>query len=276
MGAMANIDDWRPKPHEMKAWLETLASGVDDTRKQVEFRAALDAMARFWRYSPANAWFILRQFPLATRVAGRRTWERLGRRVRPEATPIQILAPTSGRGFPFRMVEVFDVRQTRGRKLPTLDLQLRGSTPYAKRLEVAAHRLGIVVGVDVDSRRQGVSFGGEIRIRSGLGSRERAAVLSHELAHELLHHQRDRRRPRSTLTRAERETEAEATAYVVMRALTLESTAPIYIAWQHGDGAMILRSLRRIQRAARAIIDAASNRPCRRTSVPATIGRPAE
>ena len=68
------------------------------------------------------------------------------------------------------------------------------------------------------------------------------------------------RRP-PNLTHAQRETEAEAVAYVVLKALGLPSTAPGYIAWQGGDGQTIHRSMNRIQRAARRILVAVVRTP---------------
>lgn len=237
-----------------RAHLGALGAEVDRLRQDADFLAALDAMARFWRYSPSNQWFIRRARPDATFVGGRRVWASLGRRVKDGERPIEILAPMSRAGFPFRVVEVFDVRQTRGRRLPTFDLRVRGRTRKVAWLEAAAARLGVRV-VELRDRPEllGCSVGGEIRIRRGLAQRERAAVLAHELAHEFLH-QRDARGRRS---HAERETEAEATAYVVLRALGLPSKAPRYIAWQGGSGALIARSLGRIGRASRLILDAA-------------------
>jgi antirestriction protein ArdC len=93
----------------------------------------------------------------------------------------------------------------------------------------------------------------------GLPGRERAAVLAHELAHEILHQAERRRaaelkRPGPARTRAERETEADATAYVVLAVLGIPSKAPTYIAWQGGTGLAVLRSMTRVQRAARAIL----------------------
>ena len=224
-------------------------------RQDAGFRRALDTAARFWRYSPCNQWLIRIANPRATRVAGRRVWEALGRKVRDGEPPIHILAPTSPLGFPFISVEVFDVKQTRGRKLVLPDLILRGKTRTAKVavLERAAAVLGIrVAPLLSDDGVLGCSVGGEIRIRPGLPQRERVAVLAHELAHELLH-QGDQKQKRSI---AEVETEADATSYVVLRALGLPSKAPSYIAWRGGSGALIARSLGRIQRAARQILDA--------------------
>ena len=238
---------------DFRAELAELGAEVDRVRQDVGFRRALDTAARFWRYSPCNQWLIRVANPRATRVAGHRVWEALGRKVRDGEPPIHIFAPTRPVGFPFISVEVFDVKQTRGRKLVLPDMILRGRTAKVAVLERAAAVLGIlVVPLLSDDGVLGCSVGGEIRIRAGLPQRERVAVLAHELAHELLH-QGDHKQQRSI---AEIETEADATSYVVLRALGLRSKAPSYIAWRGGSGALIARSLHRIQRAARQILDA--------------------
>jgi hypothetical protein len=237
---------------DFRRHLAELGAEVDRLGQDAGFRQVLDTMARFWTYSPCNQWLIRLDRPDATRVAGRRTWAKLGRQVRNGEPAIRILAPMTPAGFPFRVVDVFDLAQTEGRPLPRLDLMLRGNTRKAALLERAAAALGIRL---VDLRHGshlGESVGGEIRIRLGLPGRERAAVLAHELAHELLH-QRDPERRRGVVVE---ETEAEATSYVVLRALGLPSKAPGYIAWRGGSGAHIARSLGRIQRAARSILEA--------------------
>lgn len=237
---------------EFRADLAALGAEVDRVRQDQGFRRALDTAAQFWRYSPCNQWLIRIARPGAKMVAGRRVWARLGRKVRDGETPIHILAPTSPLGFPFVPVEVFDVKQTRGRKLVLPDLMLRGRTCKAAVLERAAAVLGIRVEPLLSGDGVlGCSVGGEIRIRPGLPQRERVAVLAHELAHELLHQSEEQKR-----NTAEVETEADATSYVVLRALGLPSKAPSYIAWRGGTGALIARSLHRIQRAARQILDA--------------------
>jgi hypothetical protein len=55
--------------------------------------AFLDAMAHFHNYSFGNVLFIARQKPDATKVAGMRTWNELGRRVKRGEKGIAILAP---------------------------------------------------------------------------------------------------------------------------------------------------------------------------------------
>ena len=247
--------------------LERLAWDVDVTRRDEGFREALETMARFWRYSVLNQSLIRAQRPRATQVAGRRDWEALGRKVRPGERPILIFAPSWRHDGTMRFlgVEVFDVRQTRGRRLATIDLFLPGRTHHAKALEGAAARLGIDVATALlPENVLGRSLGGRIEIVPFIRGRQRASVLAHELAHEILHQAERKRaeelkRPGPARTSAERETEAEATAYVVLAVLGLPSKAPTYIAWHGGTGRAVLRSMNRIQRAAKTILEAVSS-----------------
>ena len=107
--------------------------------------------------------------------------------------------------------------------------------------------LGVEVAfVPLPERVLGRSLGGRVEIQPSIRGRERAAVLAHELAHEVLHQAERRRaaearRPGPQRTHAECETEADATAYVVLRVLGIPSRAPAYIAWQGGTGAGVLR-----------------------------------
>ena len=190
----------------------------------------------------------------------------MGRRVRDGERPIAILAPTTN-GSGFLPVAVFDVAQTRGRRLPRLPSTSRRATRHVRTLERAAEQLGIPVAYVVQPACvAGRSMGGRIEVSPATRGVARVRVLAHELAHELLH-QEERlkaltlKRPPALRTHAEEETEADATAFVVLIALGLEAPAPSYIAWQGGTGAHVLRSMGRIQRAARQILRAAGEHP---------------
>jgi hypothetical protein len=255
-GPRTGAQDRRALLARLRAEITGFADEVDTVRRSEGFSRFLEAMALFWHYSPFNSWLIRGQQPGATRVAGAQTWAKLGRTVKKDAEPIVIWAPTK-RGYPFILVSVFDVSDTEGRPLPTLDTSLRGSTRKTGTLETAAERLGIkIAALEGHANLVGVSVGGEIRIRAGIPSQERAATLAHELAHEILHQQASTKK-RLRLSHAEQETEAEATAHLVLRVLGLPTKSPAYVAWQGGDGKMVLSALGRVQRAARRILEAA-------------------
>jgi len=81
---------------------------------------------------------------------------------------------------------------------------------------------------------------------------ESFATLVHELAHELLH-----RANRATTTKRERETEAEAVAFVVCHAIGLETgtASQDYIQLYNGDATLLLDRLERVRSAASQILD---------------------
>jgi hypothetical protein len=263
--------DPRRVRRQLAAHLEDLARDVDRLRGDAGFQEALRNMARFWRYSFINQFLIMLQRPTATVIAGRRYWESVGRRVTPGERAIAVIAPSRKHGvLRFRDVPVYDVRQTRGRKLATVKLTLGGRTRHVRTLLRAAAELDVEVAfVPLPERVLGRSLGGRVEIQPSVRGRERAAVLAHELAHEVLHQAERkraaeaRRRPPER-THAECETEADATAYVVLRVLGILSRAPAYIAWQGGTGAGVLRSITRVQRAAQAILRASGVRQGRR------------
>ncbi len=265
---------------ELKARLAALAAEVDATRRSDGFREVLRTASRFWEYSPFNQFLIVLQRPGATRVAGRKGWEAMGRRIRRGERPIAILAPTSNRRS-FLFVPVFDLAQTRGRRLATFRATSHRATRHVRSLERAAAALGIeVTYVAQAGRYVGTSHGGRIEVSPGERGVARARILAHELAHELLHQEERQKaltlkRPPPLRTHAEMETEADATAFVVLAALGLEVPSAEYVAWQGGSGAQILRSLGRIQRAAKRILSAATA-PARAPARPPGARQPVE
>ena len=250
----------------VKEYLEGLAQAVDAKAQDAGFREALRAMAMFWQYSLLNQYLILIQRPDATHVMARLKWEALERKVKRGEVPILVRAPThSGADSSFIGVPVFDIHQTTGRRLPKLELCLRGGSHHWRKLEDAARILGVEVAYcALPMGIRGRSLGGRVEVLPALPGAERTAVLAHELAHEVLHQAEARRaeelqRPGPKRTNPEEETEADATAFVIMMVLGLPSKAPTYIAWQGGTGLSVMRSMTRIQRAAKTILEAAAS-----------------
>ncbi|MHB8954576.1 MAG: ArdC-like ssDNA-binding domain-containing protein [Pirellulaceae bacterium] len=235
----------------------------------------LDLLARFHRYSFSNVILIASQRPEATQVAGFHTWRKLGRWVKKGEQGIAIFAPMVGRKrhddtdnatnddrndkarslFGFRVVHVFDVSQTEGDELPEF-AQIHGDPGTGlQRLEHIVGDCGIQLTYDhPGSGALGVSRNGSIVICPDLPPAETFAVLVHELAHELLHQQTGRRR---SVSHAVLETEAEAVAYVVCRAMGLETTARSsdYIHLHCGNTATLSQSLDYIQKTAARLIE---------------------
>ncbi len=77
----------------VKDKLKQLAKETDDAKKSSEFQHYLDTMSKFWEYSYHNQMLIHIAKPEATRVAGFRTWTKLGRKVKSGSKAIRIVAP---------------------------------------------------------------------------------------------------------------------------------------------------------------------------------------
>ncbi len=250
--------------------LDTLAKAVDEVRASETFRKYLEIQARFHRYSWHNSLLIMSQRPDATQVAGFKAWEKLSRHVNKGEKGIMIFAPRSFHkeversngetdtidGIYFRPVYVFDVSQTDGQELPTVDvptIQARADSLLSDLCNVSTHR-GISVDFrKIDSGAFGISKGGSVEISNEHPTGQQAKTLAHELAHEALHKEN---RP-DGLTRNLAGLEAEAVAYVVCThfGLDVEVIASRYIAIWDGDSKALRESLDRIATTARALID---------------------
>jgi antirestriction protein ArdC len=229
----------------------------------------LKAIGRFHRYSLHNVMLIASQKPNASYVAGFRTWNELGRFVKKGEKGILILAPivrrkaeskdeeqdspTSVAGF--RAAYVFDLSQTDGKELPHIGTVQGNPQEHAELLRsfAAAQRITVEYSEQIAPAR-GVSSGGKITLLPGQSPAEEFSTLAHEIAHELLH----RSERRSGTTRQIRETEAEATAFVVCHAVGLEtgSAAADYIQLWNGDAQLLTESLGHIRHAASQLLTA--------------------
>ena len=251
--------------------LQELAAALEQGRSDTLIRY-LDMLARFHKYSFGNCILIACQRPDATLVAGFERWRQLGRYVKKGEHGIAILAPVTYRRrtceaseeqdeaearaervLGFRAVHVFDVSQTEGE--PLAEFAATSGDPGQKlaRLEEIVRGKGIELSyAPIPGGALGVSEGGRITVLPTLSPAETFSVLAHELAHELLH--RSERRQETTKTI--RETEAEAVAYVVCRAVGLDCSTKSsdYIQLYAGDKALLVQSLDHIQQVASSII----------------------
>ena len=244
--------------------LTQLESGITTLTSGAEWQRYLAVQARFHQYSFGNAMLICLQNPEASRVAGYRAWERLGRHVRTGERGIRILAPMRRTGadsatelIGFRSATVFDIAQTDGEELPPPPCRtLEGDAPE----EAIASLRSFVTALDFSLEEaelppgcNGVCIHAEraIRIRSGLAPAQRAKTLAHEAAHAVLHARCDDRQLA--------ELEAESVAFLVMRHWGVESddyTFGYCAAWA-GGGPEAIRLIResaaRIRATARAL-----------------------
>ncbi len=253
----------------VKELVQALEQGRSDT-----LVAYLATMSKFHHYSFGNCLLIAIQRPDATRVAGFQRWKELRRQVKKGERGIAIFAPMAyrkqevdedeeeekrsgkGRGLRgFRVVHVFDISQTEGEDLPEF-AGIAGEPGAAlEKLEtiVRGHAIELEYG-HLAGTAEGVSQLGKIVIRAGLAPAETFSVLCHEFAHELLH-QKERRQQASKRVL---ETEAEAVAFVVSKAIGLDGTtrSADYIQLYAGGKETLLESLDAVQKTAALIIEA--------------------
>jgi antirestriction protein ArdC len=253
----------------VKCLIEQLEAGKSDA-----LTAYLNAMSRFHNYSFGNVLEIARQRPTATRVAGMYAWNQLGRRVKKGEKGIRILAPIVGIKrkkdgeaekdvtkqntrvlVGFRNAYVFDVEQTDGAELPAMR-EISGDVgANHDRLVSYIEKQGIeLVFTENIAPALGVSYGGRIAILPGQSKAEEFSTLVHELGHELLH----KAERRTTTTKVVKETEAEAIAFVVGKAVGLQtgSASADYIQLYHGNASLLIESLEVIQQASAIILAA--------------------
>lgn len=237
--------------------------------------AYLEMLGRFHQYSFGNLMLIAMQKPDATYVAGFNRWKELGRFVKKGESGIAILAPVTYRKphdnpeqsedlddsveararvvRAFRVVHVFDISQTAGKDLPTFAKVEGDPGGKLELLELVVRSNGIELAYDeLPFGTLGTSKGGLVTIRPGMSPALTFSVLAHELGHELLRH-KDRR---ENTSKALRETEAEAVAFVVTRASGLESSSRSadYVQLWGGSEALLRQSLELIRTVASSIL----------------------
>ncbi len=256
--------------------LETLTEGVAALTTSERWTQYLEVQSRFPRYSSNNVLLILAQRPDATRVAGYRAWQALGHQVLAKESALRIFAPMKYRrddppdgGLAqeirgFKLVPVFDVSQTEGPELPDIVSKLHGHAPeglFAKLTDFAdgigfrvVRPWSLVSGANGDTDHAA----GLIRVATNNDGAQQVKTLAHEIGHALLHD------PEITstgdLARGLKELEAESVAYVICRALGMETGEYSFgyvVGWSGGGEqavAGIKSSMTRIQRAAAAVL----------------------
>ena len=272
---VATIDSKKPstKQELIAANIRLLIEQLDAGHSEA-LTNYLTAMSRFHQYSFGNVLEIARQMPTATRVAGFWTWKNLGRNVKAGQKGIRILAPMVGVRrkkdkeadkdiakqnervlLGFRNAYVFDVSQTEGVDLPEMREISGDPGENLDRLASFVGSRGIQLGYNENiAPALGMSYGGRIAILPGLSRAEEFSTLVHETAHELLH----KAERRTATTKTVRETEAEAVAFVVGKAIGLVtgSASADYINLYHGNASLLAESLEVIQQTAASILAA--------------------
>lgn len=271
-----------------RASVEGLVQAIESGHNEV-FSSYLETMARFHTYSARNVLLIAAQRPDATHLEGVRSWNELGRSVRPGEKGIFIFAPAvgftnknenktedNGKKSPkqkksgetvtnppqqethllgFRGVYVFDIAQTGGQELAQSPKQVDIAEKLEKLLAFAESQQMKIEYSDRIAPAKGTSYRGLIRLLPGMEPAEAFPVLMREVASQLLYNVERR----TFVTRALHQQETKAAAFVVCEALGLESkTAFADCQLYYGDARLLTESLEVVHRTAAQILGAIS------------------
>lgn len=225
----------------LKEALDILQEGTRKVFDSDRYKMFLDCCSKFHSYSAKNTVLICMQQPNATRVAGYKTWEALGRKPIRDMHGIRILKPNPVKveaqryvldaqekylrdesGNPIKekveltlkkyvAVTVFDISQTEGEPLPSLADELVGDVKDYKNMIKAIIRTSkLPVEFDMLPAAKGYfsQAEGKIVINIGMSEKQTFKTLIHERAHSMLHVDYKE-------SRNQREVEAESVAFVV-------------------------------------------------------------
>ncbi|MFC5368599.1 ArdC-like ssDNA-binding domain-containing protein [Salinirubrum litoreum] len=272
----------------IEEWLEELQQDVETACESEQFEQWLSAQAQFHDYSVRNSILIRRQCPEATRVAGYRAWQELGRQVQSGEQALWIRAPVRARVCPscdeflqghgdcdeetpteewprrvigFRSVAVFDISQTEGEPLPELQHEAHGEADWLLDiLQQIADDWGLSVRILADEQwPHGSAWGvyGSADDRIDIRDRENTADLARTFLHELAHARLHPETPADSKQAAAFELDAEATAAIVGRHVGLDTSGSQWYlsAWGHEEDVSLADRCEAIAMTARELIE---------------------
>ncbi|GAB6099270.1 hypothetical protein JCM16358_11490 [Halanaerocella petrolearia] len=264
-----------------KKLLQKLDERIENIKSSEDFKKMLEFFSRFHQYSFRNQALIEMQKPDATYVAGYKQWqEKFDRHVKKGEEGIAILAPQTYTTTEtevievekqdgtvkekevekevtktyFKTVYVFDISQTEGEPIPELDISIEDS--FGELLEplkefTASKDIELEFKSFDKESFKGYSKMGKIVINDELNKTEQASTLVHELGHELLH---DNVEKRFELTKEIKEMEAEAISFVILNHYGVETKSDKYLAL-YKESYDLQDSLKRIHEVSTEILD---------------------
>lgn len=274
--------------------LSQIEQGILNTLNSERYKSFLKVQSQFYNYSFNNQMLIYLQRPNATMVAGYKSWEKFERHVMKGEKGISILAPNpykyeklvdkidpvtkepvrDGQGnilqtketltsLSFRKVYVFDIKQTDGKELPSICIELQGNSVNAESVIRAIKQISpvpIVEEVIEDGAKGYYSRSKDlIVLNKGMSNDQTAKTLIHEYAHSQLHNTE----AGAMLDRSTKEVQAESVAYIVSDHFgidTSEYSFDYLASWSSGKELKELKnSFDLIQKTANKIIEGITN-----------------
>ncbi len=263
---IAEQSDYRIKGKEaveskLDTIMKALEEGVEKVFTSEQYQMYLQTMAKFHNYSFNNTLLIAMQRPDATLLAGYQTWKKkFHRHVKRGEKGIKIIAPvpvkekrqvekideetqeivigidgqpeteTVERILPrFRVTTVFDVSQTEGEPLPTLEVnELVGDVFIYEDFMKGLEEISPVPFQfqEIDSGAKGYYSNAEklVAIQTGMSQAQTMKTAVHETAHAILHDRDVMEENGITKDRMTKEVESESVAYVVCNHFGLDTS----------------------------------------------------
>lgn len=235
-----------------KEILDTLENGVSNFYSSAEWKSFLEYNSKFHNYSINNRILMMLQNPTATQVASMTTWNKLGRSViaGQGALGMKILAPKicnieeykldpAGKriigedGKPeiekvkkvvgFLPVSVYDISQTHGKPVQTLDLELSGSSDKKEDIISALEDITNIKFVYENIDKAYGYFNKtdrKIALKTDVSDVQTIKTAIHETAHFLLH---DVDAPQELADRQTKEIQAESVAFTVCNRIGIDT-----------------------------------------------------
>jgi len=245
-----------------KELTDKLEAGMKDLFQSDKYKEYLNSMSHFHHYSSRNIMLINMQMPGATRVASFKLWEeQFNRHVKkgehgirifapimdkkPETKLMEKLDPETGaplldangkpvmeemtavsNGPRFKLVPVFDVRQTYGEPLPELVENLTGNVAHYEAYMDALRAISplpIVFEPMREDQDGYCRYGEQIGIREGMSEIQTISAVVHEIAHAKLHDM-NLTADQTPKSKTVKEVEAESVSYVVNQHFGIETS----------------------------------------------------
>ena len=247
------------KESKLDTIMKSLEEGVEKIFTSEQYHVYLDTMSKFHNYSFNNTLLIALQRPDATLVAGYQTWQKkFQRHVKRGEKGIKIIAPVPVKekreiekvdeetqeivigedGQPetevverilprFRVTTVFDVSQTDGEPLPTIEAkELEGDVIIYEDFMKGLEELSPVPFqfMEIEGGAKGYYSKKYIAIQKGMSNAQTMKTAVHETAHAILHDRDIMEENGLTKDRMTKEVEAESVAYVVCNRFGLDTS----------------------------------------------------
>lgn len=242
---------------KIKEYHKKLLSGVNDVLKSKNFIEFISFSSVFHQYSFGNTLLIWGQNPRASRVAGMKTWNSIGRHVKKGEKGIAIFAPIvkivkdhqeqidvtpeaekrEERLIGFRAVYVWDIEQTEGKPVPQLNtippvMVGNAETLFSRILQASPVPVSFE---EIKNSAKGYYVPKEKRIvlSNSLLTEEKVKTLLHEIAHHLSFTMNSNTET-TEKTRQTEEVIAEGAAYIASANFGLDSSGysfPYVASW---------------------------------------------